>query len=239
MIPHAYMCPKPIREVKEVLRSRASLVGLKTQVKNKIHALLHKNNVRKGEQYSDLFGKAGRAFLDSLTLGPLQTSVLKRYLETLDFLERQLKETNVDLRAEFEKDEVAQFLCRLPGIGYYTAMIISKEVGDMKRFPTAKHLCSYAGLVPCTYQSGEHTRHGRIKQGNSYIKWVLIEAVPKVIKKDTVLQDFYQKIKAKKGHNKAKTATARKMLAQMWYLVTEHKEFTDPETGSPVFFSGA
>ena len=46
MIPTAYLCPKPLREIKEVLRSRASLVGLKTQIKNKIHALLHKYNIQ-------------------------------------------------------------------------------------------------------------------------------------------------------------------------------------------------
>jgi len=49
---------------------------------------------------------------------------------------------------------------------------------------------------------------------------VLIEAVPKTIKKDKVLKDFYLKILNKKGYNKAKIATARKMLSQIWYLLT-------------------
>jgi len=239
MIPTAYFCPKPLREVKEVLRSRASLVGLKTQVKNKIHSLLHKYNIREDEKFSDLFGKSGKEFLNSLELGEYTTPVLKRYLETLSFLEEEIKKTSVDLRQVFEKDEVAQFLERLPGIGFYTAIILSKEIGNIGRFFSAKHLCSYAGLVPSTYQSGEHTRHGKIKQGNKYIRWVLIEAVPKTIGKDKVLNAFYQKIKAKKGHNKAKVATARKMLGQIWYLLKTKQSFVDPETGSPVFFSGA
>lgn len=238
MIPTAYFCPKPLREIKEVLRSRASLVGLKTQVKNKIHSLLHKYNIRESEEFSDLFGKKGKEFLRSLKLGEYTTSVLKRYLETLEFLEEEIKKTSVDLKQVFEKDKVAQFLERLPGIGFYTALILSKEIGDINRFYSAKHLCSYAGLVPSTYQSGEHTRHGKIKQGNKYIRWVLIEAVPKAISKDKVLKAFYQKIKAKKGHNKAKVATARKMLGQIWYLLKTKQLFVDPETGSPVFFSG-
>ena len=238
MIPKAYLCPKPQREIKEVLRSRASLVGLKTQVKNKIHSLLHKYNVREDEDFSDLFGKKGKEFLSSLELGEYTTPVLKRYLETLSFLEREIAKTNVDLKDVFAEDKTAQFLERLPGIGYYTSLILSKEIGDVNRFFSAKHLCSYAGLVPSTYQSGEHTRHGKIKEGNKYIRWVLIEGVPKAIKKDRVLFAFYQKIKTKKGHNKAKVATARKMLAQIWYLLKTNQTFTDPETGSPVFFSG-
>ncbi len=239
MIPQAYFCPKPLREVKEVLRSRASLVGLKTQVKNKIHSLLHKYNVRRDEEFSDLFGKKGKEFLSSLSLGEYTTPVLKRYLETLEFLDKEIVKTNIDLKDVFEKDEIAKFLEKLPGIGFYTALTLSKEIGDINRFFSAKHLCSYAGLVPSTFQSGEHTRHGKIKQGNKYIRWLLIEAVPKTIKKDKILFTFYEKIKKKKGHNKAKVATARKMLAQIWYLLKTKQSFVDPETGSPVFFSGA
>jgi transposase len=238
MIPTAYLCPKPLREIKEVLRSRASLVGLKTQIKNKIHALLHKYNIQEDEEFSDLFGKKGRQFLNSLNLGEYSTAVLKRYLDTLEFLENQIEKTNVDLKAVFDKDETAKFLERLPGIGLYTALTLSKEIGDINRFFSAKHLCSYAGLVPSTYQSGEHTRHGRIKEGNKYIRWLLIEAVPKAIKKDKVLFAFYERIKKKKGANKAKVATARKMLAQIFYLLKTKKVFIDPKTGSPVFFSG-
>ena len=239
MIPQAYFCPKPLREVKEILRSRASLVGLKTQVKNKIHSLLHKYNIREDEDFSDLFGKKGKEFLNSLQLGEYTTPVLKRYLETLEFLDKEIVKTNIDLKDVFEKDEIAKFLEKLPGIGFYTALTLSKEIGDINRFFSAKHLCSYAGLVPSTYQSGEHTRHGKIKQGNKYIRWLLIEAVPKTIRKDRILFAFYEKIKKKKGHNKAKVATARKMLGQIWYLLKTKQSFVDPETGSPVFFSGA
>lgn len=239
MIPQAYFCPRPLREVKELLRSRASLVGIKTQVKNKIHSLLHKYNIRRDEEFFDLFGKKGKEFLKTLKLGEYTTAILKRYLKTLEFLDNEILKINVDLKDAFEKDETAKFLKKLPGIGYYTALTLSKEIGDINRFPSGKHLCSYAGLVPSTFQSGEHTRYGKIKQGNKYIRWLLIESVPKAIKKDKVLYAFYQKIKFKKGHNKAKVATARKMLGQIWYLLKTKQLFVDPETGSAVFFSGA
>lgn len=238
LIPEAYYCPKEDREIKEILRCRASLVGLKTQVKNKIHSLLHKANVRGDEDFTDLFGKQGRLFLDRLDLGERLNFALKQYLTLLDQLEERTKETSTEIKDIFESDKQAEFLSRLPGLGYYTSLILSMEIGPIQRFKTAKNLCSYAGLAPSTYQSGEHTRHGRIKQGNKYIRWVLLEAVPKTIKKDAVLKEFYQKILSKKGHNKAKVATARKMLGQIWYLLTYRKELTDPQTGSPVFFSG-
>jgi transposase len=238
LIPEAYYSPKEEREVKEVLRCRASLVGLKTQIKNRIHSLLHKTNNREAEQYSDLFGKKGRLFLKSLDLGEKFNFVLNQYLAILEFLEDQVKEADKKLKDIFKEDKQAKLLEQLPGLGYYSALILSKEIGRVKRFRTAKHLTSYAGLVPSTFQSGTKTRHGRIKQGNKYIRWVLIQAVPKAIKKDKILAAFYQKINSKKGHNKAKVATARKMLAQIWHILTYQEIFTDPGTGSPVFFSG-
>jgi len=239
MIPTAYYTPKLEREVREVIRARGSLVGLKTQVKNKIHSLLHKMNIRGDEAFTDLFGKEGRRFLESLDLGQYFNFTLKQYLSVLDSLEKKVEETSTELKEIFKTDNQAQFLSRLPGLGYYTSLILSKEIGDINRFPTGKHLCSYAGLVPSTFQSGNKpARHGRVKEGNKYIRWVLIEAVPKTIKKDKVLMNFYKKILVKKGHNKAKIATARKMLEQIWYLLKTKQTFIDPETGSPVFFSG-
>lgn len=248
LIPPAHYTPKEDRDIQELLRARGSFVGIKTQVKNKIHAILHKANIRDDEAYTDLFGKEGRQMLDRLAhqepskdgtrLGVHAAFVLAQYLSLLGNLEENVSDTSGDIKEVFGHDSQAQFLARLPGIGYYTATILSKEIGPITRFKTAKHLVGYAGLAPRVYQSGEHTRMGRIRQGNKYIRWVLLEAVPKAIKKDTTLRTFYQKILERKGHNKAKVATARKMLAQIWYLTTYKKEFVDPETGSPVFFSG-
>jgi len=238
LIPQAYYCPKELRDTKEMLRCRASIVGLRTQVKNKIHSLLHKANVRGDEDFTDLFGKQGRIFLNGLDLGEKCNFVLKQYLSLLDSLTDKIEETSIELKELFEKDGTAQFLSKLPGFGYYTSLILSSEIGKIERFKTAKQLCGYAGLVPSTYQSGEKTRHGRIIQGNKYIRWVLIEAVPKAIKKDKILCSFYERILKKKGHNKAKVAAGRKMLSQIWYMLTYKKILTDPGTGSPVFFSG-
>lgn len=239
LIPEAYYTPKDERETKEIIRCRASLVGLKTQVKNKIHALLNKVNIRGTEKFTDLFGKKGRAFLNELDLGEKNNFVLKQYLSLLDTLNKQTEETSDEIKELFEKDQTAKFLSQLPGFGYYTSLILSSEIGPIKRFRTAKALCAYAGLVPSTYQSGEkQARHGKIIQGNKYIRWVLLEAVPRAIKKDKILASFHKRILFKKGHNKAKVATARKMLSQVWYMLTNEKILSDPETGSPVFFSG-
>jgi len=158
MIPTAYLCSKPLREIKEVLRTRAFLVGLKTQIKNKIHILLHKYNIQENEHFSDLFGKKGRQFLNPLNLGEYSTAIFKIYLNTLDFLESQIEKTNIDLKEVFGRDETARFLEKLPGIRIYTVLTLLKEIVNINRFFSAKHLRSYVGLIPSTHQPGQKNK---------------------------------------------------------------------------------
>ncbi len=238
LISEAYYCPKLLCEAKKVLKSKVSFVELETQIKNKIYSFSHKLNIKRDKEFSELFSKKGKEFLKTLSLGKYTTPVLRKYIKTLEFLDSEIVKTNTNLKDVLEKDEIAKFLERFPGIGYYTTITLSKETRDINRFFSAKHLCSYAKLVFSIFQSEEHVRHGKIKQGNKYIRWLLTEAVPKTITKNKILKAFYEKIKSKKGHNKAKITILRKMLGQIWYLLKTKKEFVDSETGPPVFFSG-
>lgn len=99
-------------------------------------------------------------------------------------------------------------------------MLIRYEIDKLDRFKTSDKLCAYAGLVPSTYSSGGKTHHGHIiKQGNKYLRWALIEAVAPALKADAQLRNYYYTLKAKKGSNSAKVATARRLLKivyQMW-----------------------
>jgi len=157
-------------------------------------------------------------------------------LLTIDNLTSQIKNFDKEIKKAWQQDENAKVLEQLPGIGFYGSLILSSEIGKVERFPSPDKLCSYAGLVPSVYQSGDKTRMGRIKKGNKYIRWVLIEAVPKAIKKDKRLHAFYLKIARKKGNKKAKVATARKMLAQI-HLILRNKKVFFQEPGIPAFFS--
>jgi len=85
---------------------------------------------------------------------------------------------------------------------------------EISRFPDAKKLCAYAGLVPSVSQSGARTIYGHItKQGNRWIRFVLVEAVQRTItiQPDSPLSAMYQRIKARKGSAIAKVACARKL----------------------------
>jgi transposase len=118
--PEAYIAPPELRDVRDLLRHRATLVHLRTSIKNRVHALLARQGIL--PDHSDLFAKpaASTSPASSFPTG-----------------------SEIDQRAK--ADERVKLLCQIRGIGRYTAMLIIAEIGEVKRFPTAKHLRQWAG----------------------------------------------------------------------------------------------
>jgi transposase len=67
-----------------------------------------------------------------------------------------------------KEDEMASLLMTIPGIGYYSALLIVSEIGDINRFNDSYHLCSYVGLVPLTHISGGITYPGSITRRDAH-----------------------------------------------------------------------
>jgi len=228
LLPLSYVPEKPIRLNRELLRYRASLVKVQTGIKNKIHTILAKNNITHG--YSDLFGKEGMAFLHSLSLPENYKIALEGYLSILEAVRREIQVASRKVQVLAQEDQDAMLLMTIPGVGYYSALLIRSEIGDVKRFPSAKQLCSYAGLVPSTYASGNTCYHGHItKQGSRWLRWILIEAAIHVVKRTGPLRRFYYKVERKKGGKVAKVATARKLLEWIYHMLRDGKTFKEME----------
>jgi transposase len=228
LLPLSYVPEKPVRLNRELLRYRASLVKIQTGVKNKIHTILAKNNI--GHGYSDLFGKEGMAFLHSLSLPENYTIALEGYLCVLEAVRREIKSVSKKVQQLAEEDRDALLLMTIPGMGYYSALLTTSEIGDVKRFRSAKQLCSYAGLVPSTYASGNTCFHGHItKQGSRWLRWILIEAAIHAVKRPGVLRRFYFKINRKKGGQVAKVATARKLLEWIYHILKDGRTYQEME----------
>ncbi len=105
-------------------------------------------------------------------------------------------------------------------------MLLVSEIVSVKRFPFATKRVSYAGFAPGTRQSAEHTFHGRItKEGNKYIRWILTEAAQNASRYDPRLHGFYQRLAARRGHQKAITAVARKMLVSIYYVLKRQEKY--------------
>jgi len=242
LLPLSYVPETHIRMQRELLRYRASLVRIQTGIKNRVHAILAKNNVN--HEFSDLFGKQGMTFLQALSLPEMQRVALDGYLSVLEVIGKQIKAANKRITALANEDEGAMLLTTIPGVGYYSALLIQSEIGDISRFPSAKQLCSFAGIIPSTYASGDKIFHGHIiKQGSKWLRWILTEAVEHCVKKPGHLGRFYYRMERRKGKKIAKVATERKLLQWIYHMLKETRTFHEMEKiaeswGEPVVLSG-
>jgi transposase len=218
-LPEAYIPTRPVRDSRELMRYRLALVHFRTGMKNRIHGLLDKLGVM--HSYTDLFGAAGRRFLETVELRAVYRKALDGYLILLDHVEERIVAATRDIKAAIQPDPRAELLMTIPGVAHLTAHLLLAEIGDISRFKSAKKLCAYGGIVPMTRQSANHCYQGRItREGSRYIRWAMIEAAQKAPSKDPALMSCYRKLAPKRGPSKARVAVARRLLTAVWYVLT-------------------
>lgn len=223
-LPRASIPPRAIRDTRETLRYRASLVALKTMIKNKVHALLSKNGIVL--DWSDIFGKHARQELAALVLRPGYRQELDGYLRLAATLETLIAEVTATIEVQVEEDANAKLLTTIPGIKYYSGLLIVSEIGEIARFPSAGHLCSYGGLVPSVYSSGGKTRHGRItKQGSTWLRWILVQSATHFRRDSARLDRLYQRVAARHGKPTARVAVAREMVKIISVMLRDQRPF--------------
>jgi len=219
-LPEAWIAPPATRELRELVRHRAKLVGLRSHCKAEIHAVLAKCGIQ--VVTSDLFGIEGNALLDRLRdqhrlPAPYAARVasLRRLLEDLEF-EIDLFTNLSQGRLRTDPGYVA--LRQIPGIGPVLAAVFVAEVGDVSRFRTAPQLACWAGLTPKHHESDTHVHRGRItKQGSRLVRWAAIEAVQRTPADAGWLVATRARLVERRGRNIAVVATARRLLTLVYY----------------------
>jgi transposase len=217
LIPAAYVPPREVRDLRELLRYRLDLVKQRTSLKNRVHALLAKEGL--AAPVTDLFGRQGRRWLDALAFPPQQRFQLQGYLTVLDCLTAQIRAADELVTAKCAANPVAKLLDTIPGVGSLSALIMFAEIGDIQRFTSPEKLCSFAGLAPRVHSSGGKTRRGPItKQGPSALRWVLIEAAHFAVRRPGRLQRLYLRLRRGKHPSVAITACARELLVAVYHI---------------------
>ncbi len=211
---------KHIRQQRALVTHRATLSRQMTGVKNRIHSLLLRHNLRSPERY--IFSAAGLSWLQALELNPLERLEMRHLLAQLELLKAQRKEVERQIARLAAQDERVPRLMQITGVGYFTAFAILGHIGKINRFSTPRKLSSYAGLVPSLHQSGRHRYHGHItKAGSPQLRWLLVEAARSAVRFEPHWQRVYQRIRSRRGDAIAIVAVARKLLVVIWHLLHE------------------
>jgi transposase len=214
-LPEAWIAPPAIRELRELVRYRAKLVQLRTGLKAQVHAVMAKEGVL--PKTSDLFGPAGTRQLDALELGAPFARRVASLRELIALYDREIVNLERDIHQHLKHDRGYRAVQAINGVGKISAAILVAEIGDVTRFPTPQHLCSWCGLTPKHRESDLKTRRGRIsKQGSRLVRTTLIEGISRY-HGGSVLDAQYRKIAKRRGRNKARVALARKVLTLVYY----------------------
>jgi transposase len=225
MLPKVYIPTKISMENKLLLRSRISLVVLRTSIKNKVHAIIDRNrDSYKGlEKKTDIFCKTGMAILREIKIGQPDYMILTNYLDLIDELNEKIKDIEVEIDKRVVSDSDIELLKTIPGVGRFISFLLKSEIDSIERFISKEKFASYAGLTPSVHQSGNKSYTGKItKQGNKFIRWALTEAAQVAIVHSSYFRYHYFKIKAKRGTNPAIVAIARR-IAEIVYVILKEK----------------
>ena len=237
-LPTVWIPPGPLRDLRELTRTRLVLVAQRTRLKNRLSATLAKWGAPASE-YSDPYGKKGRQELaGQLRQLPEQTRwVSEQLLAQLDFVSGQIQELERRLEKIVEVSEPMQWLMTMPGVGVILAATIALEVGEVQRFPDAMHLASYAGTTPRVHASGGKVRYGPLRADvNRYLKWAFAEAGNSVAVNHTRhpqrhVSQLYRRLRVRKGHHKAIGAVARHLAEAAFHVLRGKQMYQDPGLG--------
>ncbi len=221
------------RDLRQLLWHRHKLVSLRTMLGNQLHFLAMSQGLCRKQK---LFSKKGRGELTSLALGPWASRRREELLKLLDQLDPAIAELDRAVLQEAKRREDASLLMTHPGIGPNTALAFVLAIGPIARFSRSKKIASYLGLNPSEESSGGRRRLGAIsKQGNTMVRWLLIEAVHHAVKQDPELRQDYQRLKFRRGHAVAKVAIARKLAVRMYWMLRTGADYAQlvRRQGSP------
>jgi transposase len=218
LLPEAWIAPQATRDLRALLRHRASLVRLSTSCKNRVHAVLADRGI--GEDRG-LWTGPGRAWLAGLALPPVPREVVDDCCGLLDALATPIARLEREIAALAKPDPRVQALMTLPGVGRLTAMTLVAEIGDIGRFPSARKLCAWAGLTPQVRNSDRKVRHGHItKQGSPWVRGILQEAA-QTAKRHPMFASAYGQLARRRGKNIATVAIARRLLARSFHILKQ------------------
>jgi transposase len=170
-----------------------------------------------------------RPKVDELTMalegnmGAHQRFLLGLQLRRIEEMDRWIAEVSKELehRLEMSASRIER-LMTIPGVGRKVAETLLAEVGpDMARFPTARHLASWAGICPGNNESAGKTLSGRTRKGSPWLRATLVQAAHAVSRTQTYLGVQFRRLAARRGVRRAAVAVAHTILIIVFYILRD------------------
>src|SRR5215472_16714281 len=231
LIPAVWVPPQSVRELRALVTHRNRLVQQRTQGANRLHSVLQRHNLEPPPGHP--FALHQRDWWLGLDLPLAEKLRGQQDLSLYQTLETLIQESDAELGRLSTCDpwiKQVPFLVQLPGLGVLSALRLLAAIGEITRFPSAKHLVGYAGLGESRHQSGETNRGGRIsKEGRSDLRGVMVEAAWVAVEHHPHWKAQFERLAARIGKQKAIVAMARKLLVAVWHVLAQQEADTSAQ----------
>lgn len=237
-LPTVWIPPGPLRDLRELARTRLVQGRQRTRLKNRLTATLAKYGL--AVEASDAYSQGARAELvRRLAQLPPQTRWVSEQLRAqLEFVQQQIGQIEGRLQEWVRITPAMALLMSLPGVGVILGAVLALEIGDVGRFASAERLASYAGTTPRVAASGGKVRYGPLRPDvNRYLKWAFAEAANSVALNSPRcpqrhVSRLYQRLRRRKGHAKAVGAVARHLAEAGFHVLSRAAPYRDPALGT-------
>jgi transposase len=149
--------------------------------------------------------------------------IVSAILAHLDFLDEQIQLLSDEIEAQLAPfAKAVELLCTIPGVQRRTAESVLAEIGtDMSRFPSERHLASWAGQCPGNDRSAGKRRSGKTRHGSKWLDTALTEAAMAATRTNNAyLAAQYQRLRPRRGHGRALGAVKHSILCACWHMLT-------------------
>jgi transposase len=221
--PRIWVPDQATRDLRQLLMHRHKLVTMRRAISNQLQAIAINRGLQKKKA---LWSKDGRRQLQALEL-PYWTQRRRDELLALrEQWDREIAELDRVVAEEAERHPDAHYLMHHQcGVGPVTALAVVLTLGPVERFSSARKVASYVGLIPVEYSTGGRQRLGHIsKQGNVFLRWVLVEAATVATRYSPEMKHMYWKLVERRGKAIAKVAMARQLLVRLYWMLRRRSQ---------------
>ena len=217
---------EPIEQLRETLGRRRHFVRIKTMQVNAVKRLLRAAGLQPLSRSLQL-ASGWEKLLAGLACDPALNAFCAAHYAVWRCAQEQIAVLEASLQEQqrpFQRD--LDRLMTVPGVGPIVATTVLAVFSDVRRFPTAKHAASYAGLVASTFDSGERTRHGHItRRGSSELRSMLCEAAHHAWRPTNPLHPYFSSLCVRRGYKMAVVAVAHRLCRILYSMLRHGTDF--------------
>jgi transposase len=201
-------------------QTRERLVRRRTQTLNQIHKILRRRNLEWERPTKTFQTVKVRQWLKNLPLDLVDRLAVNHLLVQWNLWDEQILAADGCIAERFRANREAQLLATMPGVSMFIAVAITCRIAPIERFPRGRSLANFLGLTPGCQSSGDTDRVGSItKIGSRMVRYLLAQVIQHLLRRDSTVRAWYQRIKRRRGSKIARVAVMRRTATIMWRML--------------------